>query len=409
MSLVELEKKVLGCVDEGYVENLLKKLISIRTVFPPPDKSAMLEMRDYLVQEMKKHGLRVRVVGDEGDTWVRPNVIGELGASDGPGLILAAHTDIVPEYDLKLWRTPPFEATVRNGILYGRGAADTKGSLAAMMGGVFAVASAGIPVQVPVSLVAWAGDEYPFLEGAKYFNGLSYLGMNRELSGQWAILGEPYDLRITYLSRGRIWLKFEVRGEATHSAAGKGINAIRKASDLIDELYQLELGTHPVLGRDSINVGVIKGGDRPTMVPDWCAFTFDIRFASPLTVQRVREMAEEKTQKLQRQDPEFVLHSLEIPEKREPIEFPRDSRLNLALKRAGLAIESPLSFGGALSFGDIADWKDGVGIREACLFGPGETKQAHAVNEHVALADVFTAAKAYALTILYLCVPEAQA
>ena len=67
---------------------------------------------------------------------------------------------------------------------------------------------------------------------------------------------------------------------------------------------------------------------------------------------------------------------------------------------ARIAVGRELPLGGALSFGDIADWKDHVGICEACLFGPGETPQAHALNEHVRLDDVAAAAGVYALTAL---------
>lgn len=393
----------MALVDDDYVVGLLSKLISIPTVFPPEDKRAMHEMSRFLTGEMAKHGLTVRVEGDEGANWARPNVIGTLaGTGLGPTLLLDAHTDVVPIYDRASWSVDPFAGEIRDGRLYGRGAADTKGSLAAMMTGVFAVAAAGVPLDGSVHLIAWAGDEWHPPDN-EYFNGMAYLADQGLIGGDMAIFGEPYDLRITYLSRGRVWFRITLGGEATHSATGKGVNAILKALRLIGDIYQVEVGEHPVLGRDSINVGTIQGGNQPNMVPDWCTFTFDIRFASPLTVDRVRDMVEEKIAACKQSDPQFVVRSVEITERREPLEFPRDSRVNLALKEAGAYLGMDLQFGGAVSFGDVADWKDKVGIKEACLFGPGETKQAHAVDEHVILTDVLNAAKVYALAIVNLC------
>lgn len=398
-----LEEKVLSQVDEEYTVDLLKRLIRIPSVFPPQGKDAMREIASLIKSEMERHDLSVLEAGDEGDTWVRPNLVGTLAGEVGsPVLLLDAHTDVVPVYDRGKWTYDPFGAEVVDGKIYGRGAADTKGSLAAMMAAVFAVARSGLRLKGTVRLVAWAGDEWHPPE-SPYFNGMTYLARNGLVKGDMAIFGEPYDLKITYTSRGRVWIKFLVGGEATHSATGKGINAIRKAAALIEDIYSVPLGVHPVMGKDSINVGTIRGGNQPNMVPDWCEFHFDIRFAPPLSVEEVYERVAARVRRRQEQDPEFILKSMKITEKREPLEFPPDSDLCQALKRAGKAIGVDLQLGGAVSFGDVADWKDQVGIKAACLFGPGETKQAHAVDEHIRIADLLTAAKVYALTIAYLC------
>lgn len=399
-----LERQLLDAVDGAYTVDLLQRLVRIPSVFPPKDPGPIRAAADLVREELEAVDVPVQVVGDEGEGWARPNVVGRLkGDGSAPALILAAHTDVVPEYDVSAWQYPPFEGRVVDGVIHGRGTADTKGSVAAMVSAVRAVVRAGLKLRGDVVLAAWAGDEWPWLPGAQYFNGLSYLALTGVIKGERAILGEPYDLRVTYCSRGRIWFRFEVGGESTHSATGHGINAIRKAIRLMDAVYSIPVGTHPVLGRDTINIGVIEGGDQPNMVPDWCRMAFDIRFGPPLTVDSVREMVEEKIGELRASDPEFILKSMEIPETKEPIEFPPDSLLNRALQQAGRVLGRDFPLGGALSFGDIALWKDQVGIKEACLFGPGETKQAHAVNEHIRVEDLITAARAYALAIYYLC------
>jgi acetylornithine deacetylase/succinyl-diaminopimelate desuccinylase family protein len=397
----EFETKILSQLHSDKVVELLQQLVRIRSDNPP---CQLGQIASFVAGCLRASGLDARLEGDAGDGWERTNVVGTLkGMGGGPTLILAAHTDVVPPYDLSKWTVDPFAAEVVNGEIVARGTADTKGSLAAMMSAVQAIAASGVKLKGDLVLLAWAGDEAT-PPSAKYFNGIAYLAFNNRLKGDAMILGEPYDLKVVYISRGRVWFEIEIGGEATHSATGKGINAIRKAMNLIEEIYTIKVGEHSVLGKDSINVGTIKGGTQPNIVPDSCTFTFDIRFAPPLTVGEVMGMVEEKIKQRQAADPQFIFKSVKVTEKREPLGFAADQPLNLALQRAGKsALNVDLELGGALSFGDTADWKDRVGLQEACLFGPGKTKEAHAINERIAIADLVAAAKVYALVASYYC------
>jgi succinyl-diaminopimelate desuccinylase len=397
----ELEREILRKIDDGYVVDLLQKLVRIPSIAPP---CHLEEIATFVVEEMKSYGLEVVTAGDHGQDWERPNVLGTLdGAEEEWGLTLNAHMDVVPPYDLSQWKLDPFAGEIVDRTIYGRGTADTKGSLAAMMAAARAIALSGAKFRKGLAVLAWAGDEWSPPD-AQWFNGESYMATHGFLKPSPYVCGEPYDLKICYISRGRIWFEFKVGGEATHSATGKGINAILEAIKLIQGVYQIGVGQHPVLGADTINVGTIKGGSQPNMVPDECTMTFDIRFAPPLTTTKVKAMVEEVVRDLRQTDPHFDLQAMEVLEKREPIEFPHQGTLVQAMLRAGqVGLGRELQLGGALSFGDIADWKDQAGITEAVLFGPGETKQAHAINEHIELDDLVAAAKVYALTALYCC------
>jgi acetylornithine deacetylase/succinyl-diaminopimelate desuccinylase family protein len=399
--VVDLENRILSQLHSEQVIALLQELVRTRSDMPPGKLGPIAAL---VSDKLRAAGLEVRVEGDRGETWERPNVIGTLkGVGGGPTLILAAHVDVVPPYDLTKWEVDPFVAEVKEGKIVGRGTADTKSSLAAMMSAVGAIAASGVKLKGDLILLAWAGDEWSPPDG-KYFNGISYLAFNDRLKGDAVILGEPYDLKVVYISRGRIWFEIEIGGEATHSATGKGINAIRKAFNLIEDIYTIKVGEHPVLGKDSINVGTIKGGVQPNIVPDSCTFTFDIRFGPPLSVGDIVRMVEDKIRQRQAADPQFIFKSMKVTEKREPLGFAADQKLNIMLQRAGkAALGYELPLGGALSFGDTADWKDRVGIKEACLFGPGKTKEAHAINENIEVADLVAAAKVYALASAYYC------
>lgn len=423
--MISTDERVLTRLDEAYTIDLLKRLIAFPSYFPNYE-----EIATFVEAEMKRYGLDVFVKGDSGTgqvqsdalaeralvysddfgeamgkPWTRPNVVGRIhGVGGGPTLIIRAHTDVVPAYDLSLWKTDPFVPTELDGTIYGRGAADAKGSLAAMMAATKAVRDSGLRLKGNLLLVAWVGDEFKPPD-SKYFDGMSYLAMNDLIKGEMFIAGEPYDLHVCPITRGRIWFSIHVGGESTHGAnyPVKGVNAILQGYKLIHEIFQFELGEHPLTGRNSINLGTIKGGKQPNIVPEDCHFTFDIRFGPPLTSARIEEMVHERIQKLTREDPKFRVTSIQVTERREVVEFPHDGAVARAMLRAGKTIGHELQLGGAVSFGALGTYKDRVGIKECCYFGPGETSQAHATNERVSIQDVLTAARVYALTIAEVC------
>jgi len=189
-----------------------------------------------------------------------------------------------------------------------------------------------------------------------------------------------------------------------HSALGMGVNAILKAMKLTQLIYSdLKLGTHPLLGADTINIGVIEGGKQPNIVPDKCTFSFDIRFGPPLTPDEIVARVENIVERLKMEDPDFKLNYMKAYERQQPLEFPSDSHLVKTMKKAGETSGKPLELGGAVSFGDVWQWKDKIGLKEACLFGPGKTDQAHAINEHIEIKDLLDATKIYALSLFYGC------
>lgn len=398
------QQQVLAAADDAYVVDLLQRLIRLASVNLNLDPSgSCVEIADAVESELRGYGLSVeRDDRGTGQGW-GPNIVATLGSGRPPVLILTTHMDVMPPYDLSRWEHPPFDAVVSDGVLYGRGAVDAKGSLAAMMAGVRALARSGLDLEGTVKLVAWTGDEaHPAT--MDYFSGITYLARTDRLKGDALIWGEPYDLRVVRGSRGRVWLRYVVGGEASHSASGAGVNAIRSAVTLIEAIYTIPRLTHPLLGTDTINVGTIKGGVQTNMVPDSCAVTFDIRFGGPRSVADVLAQAQERVGALASTAPEFRLVSFDVPERKEPVEYPEGLPVYQAATAAGVPVFGhPLEYGGALSFGDTSEWREQAGLREICFFGPGKTELAHAVNERVAVADLIAAAKIYALTAAAYC------
>jgi succinyl-diaminopimelate desuccinylase len=158
----EQERAVLGEIDEEYLVDLLRRLVRIPSVAPP---CQLEEIASVVAEELRGFGLEIVMAGDHGDDWQRPNVLATLnGEQEEWGLILTAHTDVVPAYDLSQWKVDPFAAEIVDGTIYGRGTADTKGSLAAMMAAARALARSGVDLQRGLALLAWAGDEWSAMD-----------------------------------------------------------------------------------------------------------------------------------------------------------------------------------------------------------------------------------------------------
>jgi len=390
-----IENRILRNIDQQYTVRLLRDLVRIPSDFPNYG-----EVASFVKDEMKAYGLRVREASDGGKDWVRPHVLGAYaGSGKGPRLLLMAHTDVVPSGDPSLWRYPPFSAEVVGNTIYGRGAADTKGSLAAMMSAVKAVVNADVRLVGDVELVAWAGDEYKPPD-TKYYDGTSFLALNDIIKGDMAILGEPYDLKITYMCNGRIWLDFEVAGETAHPGTGRGINAIRESMKLVDAIYNTEFD--PVF-KSVTHVAYVRGGadTRFAPVPDLCNFRMSVY--CPISTKEIEDRVRQTVEKAQRLNPNLKLKSMRVVDRREMFSFPRESKLFSSMEKAGKHLGMELAYGPGVSLGDVPQWKDRVGLSAACLFGPGKTEEAHTVNEHIQIPDVMAAAKILALTVPYIC------
>jgi succinyl-diaminopimelate desuccinylase len=390
-------ERILSHVDDSYVTSLLQKLVSIPSINPP---GRYEEIVPFIHDEISSYGIEVKHYEHYPK---RPNLVAVVnGSRDGPTLLVDAHYDVVPPYDESRWTYPPFSAKIVDGVLHGRGSADCKASLAAMMAATRALVRSHNEICGKLILVAWADDEWRPTD-SKWFNGESYVGKNGLIKADMAIFGEPYDMQLLCMSKGRVWFEFEVEGVASHSASGAGVNAILKAKELIDAIYGLKLGNHPIGGKDTVNVGTISGGDQTNMVPDRCKLTFDIRFSPPLTTRKLEDMVAKACKTLAEKDHEFKLKSSKVTERLETVDFPADGLLAKAIKAAGRTV---LGFepkvGAAVSFGDVSDWRDTIGLKEACMFGPGKTSQAHALNEHVVMSEVIQATKVYALAFAEL-------
>ena len=297
----------------------------------------------------------------------RPNVVVRFSDSGGkkPRLLFAPHTDTVSVGGMTI---DAFGGELRDGRVRGRGASDTKGTMAAML---------------------WALRESRDRLGA-LGHEIWFAGLCSEEAGQhgsrrlaeqerfdFVIAGEPTGLDVVVAHKGALWLTLTTRGRAVHAAEPeRGENAIYKMADVLrcvrDEL-PATLGTaeHPLLGRTTVSAGTVKGGSKINIVPDACTAELDIRYlpGDGTILERV-------SARLRAACPDLEIAS---------------TRSNPMITDASHAVIRLLQGCGSACIG--APWFSDAGIfaaagMPAIAIGPGSIAQAHTRDEWIAVEDL---------------------
>jgi acetylornithine deacetylase len=302
----------------------------------------------------------------------RPNLIARFAPIDGrPRILLGPHLDTVGVGGMTI---DPFAAEIHNGRLWGRGASDTKGPMAAMLWALHENRENLANLPVAVDFVAFMGEESGQW-GSKQFakhHGAAY---------SFALVGEPTSMAIVHVTKGSLWATLRATGKAAHSSQpDRGENAILKLTRALDRLdchlgAELATFTHPVLGHSTMNVGLIRGGARPNIVPDLAEAEIDIRITPSLSASGGALSL--LTDTLAFHDlPVEIINPHENPPMETPVEHPMIRRLT----------DQGAPLAGAPWFSDAAHLSHG-GIPSICI-GPGSIDQAHTADEFISLAEL---------------------
>ena len=337
----------------------------------------------------------------------RENLIATLPgrAAGRPLLMLNGHMDTVPPSGSMPY--PPFAAEIHEGRVWGRGAVDMKGAVAAMAGALVALRRAGVRPPRAVMLAAVIAEETGNLGTAALARSGPFADM--------AVVGEPSDLTIIPAHRGVYRCDVLVHGRAAHGSTPElGLNAIVQAARLIvalderlPEMWKRQ--RHPVLGGPSVNIGTVRGGIAANVVPDRCVFNFSKRFVPGDSPERIRADLETVIagsigagQAELVRDPAFDA----VP--RPPLDLSADHALYRTLRESIEAVTGrPAAVGRFQAFTDAAVLQ--AGGTPAVVFGPGDLALAHTDEEHVALDALHSAARVYARLALRLCEAEEAA
>jgi acetylornithine deacetylase len=373
------------------LEQLVCQLVAIESVNPDlvASGSGEAKIADFVASWLRGHGLSIHIVEPVPG---RKSVIGVLaGAGGGTSLMLNAHMDTVGAGGM----ADPFVPVTKNGRIYGRGAYDMKGSLAAIM--IAAREASKLGLRGDLIIAAVADEEVASL-------GTSAVLRRREADA--AIVTEPTELRLCLAHKGFAWLEVETLGVAAHgSRADLGVDAVARMGRILTGVADLdqrlrEGRRHLLLGTGSIHASLIAGGQELSTYPARCVTTLERRtIPGEDGASSLREI-EDLIAAARKEDPQLVASATLLME-RPPSQLGADSFVTEAVERAATEClgEKPEVIG-------VAYWMDmalsnAVGV-PTVAFGPAG-EGAHADVEWVDLASLETCVHVYLRAAELIC------
>lgn len=247
---------------------LVQDLISIESHIDAPGREAAIGR--FLANWFQEHEIEAELQFVDGD---RANIVARIPGGNGPSLMLNGHMDTVPAGDMP----DAFAPRTHDGVLWGRGACDMKGAVAAM-----ACAMAAMVRE----------DAYSHLTGDLLFTGTvgeetGSIGVKALIEAgvktHYAVVGEPTSLRVGIAHKGACFVRVSLTGHGAHgSCPDDGVNAVSYASRIVQALEtdfrsKLSKRSHPLLGTSTVSVGRISGGTLPNIVAEQCSIDIDRR------------------------------------------------------------------------------------------------------------------------------------
>ncbi|CAG0947592.1 succinyl-diaminopimelate desuccinylase [Anaerolineae bacterium] len=370
--------------------NFLRDLVAI-----PSFDSNIREVAARVERELRALGFRDIHYAPYGD------IVGKIG--DGKRILLYdSHLDTVGIGDEREWKHGTFNGVIENGIMYGRGTVDEKGSTPPMMYGLKIAHDLGL-------LDTHSVTAYYFGSIEEWCEGLSAQVFVEEekIKPDFVVIGEPTNNRVVRGHKGRVEFRVTARGKSAHGASHwLGDNALYKMTDVLRAIPELDarLPDDPFLGRGSIvatHIDVRAGS--LNVVPDRCSIVLDRR----LTIGETAEQALEQVRALLPSsdfDVEFLRYTqpsyngyVRAHEQIFPTWLFEESH---PFVRAGIEASRALGWDtttGKWNFSTNGAYWAGVAQIPSVGFGPGEESGVHVVDEHIRLDDVVRAAEWYAL------------
>ncbi|MGH2348746.1 MAG: M20 family metallopeptidase [bacterium] len=368
------------------IVGFLTALVRAESSNPPGDTR---KVADLVAARLRQASIDFQLLADEPR---KPNVIARLGTGK-PEVLFTTHMDTVPAGDRAGWRRDPFGAEISGARLFGRGAADAKASLAALIA-AFEALTTVLPLRGALTLTAVSDEEVGGIKGTEFLVDRGLLVPDH------VVVGEITRNRLAVAEKGVLWLRIITHGRAAHgSTPWDGNNAIDHMVTVLLTIREqigtrLERMTHPLTPRPSVSVGTIRGGIATNIVADWCEATIDRRTLPNESVQEAVAEVERLVAEL-RAENSLLDADVEVLQMGPPIETPATA----AVVRAGQAVATALGLDPTVVGYHQAS--DGRFFAErgipTVLFGPGDPEIAHTTNESVDLDEVLTAAQFYAL------------
>ncbi|MBN1535822.1 MAG: ArgE/DapE family deacylase [Anaerolineales bacterium] len=373
------------------LKTLLSDLVAIDSINPDLVSGAAgeAEIADFIAQWMENAGLEVYT---HESAPGRNNVAAiARGSGGGKTLLLNGHMDTVGIEGMK----NPHSPDIRAGRLYGRGAFDTKGGLAACM--LAASKAKKLSLRGDVIFSAVVDEEYA---------GIGATKIAELYKADGAIVAEPTYLQLIIAHKGYVWLEIETTGIAAHgSRPDLGVDAIMKMGHVLIGLEALQKTLknrppHPLLGHASLHASVIKGGRELSTYPERCVLSLERRTLPGETPELIKAELENAIHHSSNDD---GTHKAVVRTGlfRSAFETPEDADIVQAVKAANTDVLnfSPMSTGLSYCTDAATLWEAGI---PCVLFGPSGAG-AHALEEWVELESVETCLNVYLETIKAFC------
>lgn len=416
-------KTVLEENKDKYIEQL-KNLVAIDTHDLGHGIAGGLEKegQDYMIRlfeemgaEVKKDPMKERDIeacyhkyneGNLGHNQTdRYNVYARFpGKTGGRSLMFNGHIDVMPADETDEWTNPPFEPTIRDGKMYGRGTADMKGGLMASVMAVQLLKDAGAELPGDV-LITSVCDE----EGGG--NG----SMQAIMSGERAdgvVVGEPTSDEMILAHMGFIFFRVEFEGKSCHSGGKRnGVSAIDKAVKVMNALNEKEhewllTYKHPLLPAPNLNVGVIRGGNAGSTVAGDCMFETCVHYL-PRLMSHDQVVCEfmDVIHRVTKSDPWLEAHppKVTIYQAGGGFEMEEADPFVESFKRAYRAARGKdVKVVGSPAGCDSRLWKNIAGC-PTIQFGPGNLSECHGIDEWISIESYLQSILIYAELILDFC------
>lgn len=420
---MERLREILEKNKEKYIEEL-KNIVAIDTHDLGHGIKGGLEKKgqDYMIDLFTKMGADIRKdpmkeediqkcydlykEGNLGhDQTERYNVYARFkGDEKGKSLMFNGHIDVMPADDVEEWKYPPFEPTIDDGKMYGRGTADMKGGLMASVMAVKLLQDAGVELPGDVIITSVCDEE-----------GGGNGSMQAIMSGEKAdgvVVCEPTSDELILAHMGFVFFRVEFEGKACHSGGKKdGVSAIDKAIKVMNALNEKEHEwlleyKHPLLPAPNLNVGVIKGGSAGSTVAGDCMFETCVHYL-PRLMSHDQVVAEfmDVVERVTKSDKWLEEHppKVTIYQAGGGFEMEEDSVLTDSFKQAyEIARNKPVKVVGSPAGCDSRLWKNIAGC-PTLQFGPGNLSECHATNEWISIESYLQSILIYAELILSFC------
>ncbi|WP_176431407.1 M20 family metallopeptidase [Anaerovirgula multivorans] len=385
-------------ISQEEIIDITKNLISIEGHKDIEDKESKVAY--YIKNLLESENILVELNEIEKN---RPNVYAKIEGQDKKiELMFNGHIDTIPGFSMDY---EPFKPYIKDGKIYGRGSADMKGGIAAMLAAMLAVKRGGIKLNKTV-MFAGVIDEEERSKGTEQL-------IKDNIIPQNVVIGEPTQLKIGIAHKGMEWIEVKFKGRAAHgSRPHEGINAIYIVSEfcrLINEKLQFEIEARKseLLGSGTINLGCIHGGNDPNIVPDSCSVQIDRRWLPNETLEfihkEIEEVAKDAAEKFGgiyeiRAMREFTASMINRP-------YSIDSDHELV--KNALEIVAEITEEKQVPK-DFPAWSD-AGLlsnhtnAKCIILGPGSINHAHSNNEFCDVDEIIKASKIYFNLIKKFC------